>query len=109
MIIREHREQFCANTFDKLEEMGKFPEKTQYIKRSILGCSRAVGGWRKQAYAGCSEPNQRCWATGLALVWPWGEHGGDHDPDVRADRGERGGSGVVGMKAVLTGMLFTFS
>lgn len=42
---------------------------------------------------------------GLAM----GEHGGDHDPDVRADRGERGGSGVVGMKAVLTGMLFTFS
>lgn len=38
-----------------------------------------------------------------------GEHGGDHDPEVRAGRRERGGSGVVGMKAVLTGRLFTFS
>ena len=39
MIIREHREQFCANTFDKLEEMGKFPEKTVY-QTEVGGGSR---------------------------------------------------------------------
>ena len=49
MIIREHHEQFCANTFDKVEEMGKFSEEKkkktkQYIKRSILGYPRAVSG-----------------------------------------------------------------
>ena len=35
MIIREHHEQFCANTFDKLEEMGKFSEEKKTKQNSI--------------------------------------------------------------------------
>ena len=51
MIIREHREQFCANTFDKLEEMGKFPKKTVYQTEHFR------------------MPQGRRWVEGAGLDW----------------------------------------
>ena len=47
-MIREYREQFCANTFDKLEEMGKFPEK-----HGVSKLSRGEPRWAHGAAPGC--------------------------------------------------------